>query len=76
MLESFALLMVRKNFMAAMFTKKQVRDPRAHLDSPAMRVGIAGKVLSFKELYGLRIMKTQVVTSQAIDLSLRGSIPT
>lgn len=63
MIESFALLVARKNFMAPVFTKAQKRDPRAHLDSPAMRVGIETKVLSFKEFFGLRLTKTQVALS-------------
>ncbi len=60
MIESFTLLMVWKNFMRTIFIKKSKEDPRRHLDSPAMRVGIAEKVLKFHEFYKMRIMLSQV----------------
>lgn len=60
MIESFSLFMVWKNFMRTRFIKKQKRDPRSHLDSPAMRVGLESKVLSFFEFYEMRLFATQV----------------
>ena len=60
MIESFTLLMVWKNFLRPMFTKKQRRDPKANTDSPAMRVGIESKILHFREFYRMRLMPTQV----------------
>jgi hypothetical protein len=51
MIESFTLFMVWKNFMRTRFIKKQRRDPRSHLDSPAMRLELETKVLTFFEFY-------------------------
>ncbi len=64
MIESFTLLMIWKNFMRTIFIKKNREDPRRHLDSPAMRVGIAEKVLKFHEFYKMRLMPSQVALNQ------------
>lgn len=60
MIETFALFMVRKNFMRPVFTKKQVNDPRANQESPAMRIGIEKKILLFHEFFKVRLLPTQV----------------
>lgn len=64
MIESFSLLMVHKNFMRSVFYKKHVSDERADKESPAMRVGAAGKILSFSEFYSLRMTKHQVTLNE------------
>jgi len=60
MLESFVTYVAHKNYRRPMFTKKQRSDARAHMESPAMRVGLTKRVLSFREYYGTRITKEQV----------------
>ncbi|RZA07679.1 MAG: hypothetical protein EOP11_07015 [Proteobacteria bacterium] len=55
MMESFVLLATQKNYLRARFTKKHKRDPLAHLESPAMAIGLRDKVQSFREFYRNRI---------------------
>lgn len=64
MIESFVLLMVRKNFMRPIFYKKHVQDPTAHLESPAMRLRLTSRILSFHEFFGQRIQRTQVALNE------------
>lgn len=64
MIESFSLFMVWKNFMRTRFIKKQKRDPRSHLDSPAMRASLETKVLTFFEFYEMRLCASQVALSE------------
>lgn len=60
MIESFTLHMIYKNFLRSIFLKKHKRDPSANIESPAMRIGIERKILSFQEFYKIRYLKTQV----------------
>ncbi len=60
MVESFSIMMIWKNFMRTIFTKKHKRDPTTNVHSPAMRVGIEAKVLEFHEFYRMRLMPSQV----------------
>jgi len=64
MIESFVLLMAEKNFLTTVFEKPHLRDPSANKDSPAMRVGIADKVMKFHELFRVRVTKAQVNLSE------------
>ena len=64
MIESFTLLMVWKNFLRPLFVKKHKRDPSANVESPAMRVGLAEKVLTFREFFKLRLRPSQVKLSE------------
>lgn len=60
MVESFAILMVWKNFMRTTFKTKHARDPGTNTDSPAMRVGIESRVLGFFDFYCMRMVPSQV----------------
>ena len=60
MVEKFVLTMIHKNYMRPIFYKKHVRDPLIHLHSPAMRLGITKKVLSFKMFFNIRPTASQV----------------
>jgi transposase-like protein len=60
LLEKIELMKIYQNFMRPKFVKKNKFDPTAHEWSPAMYVGVAHKVLSFSEIFGVRKMKTQV----------------
>ena len=64
MIGSFSLLMVWKNFMRTIFTKKHVRDPLTNIESPAMRLGIEKKVLTFHEFFRVRVTKAQVALNE------------
>jgi transposase-like protein len=64
MVEDFAMLMTDKNFMKPIFSKKHKQDPSTNIESPAMRVGIAKKILSFYELFSVRVTKAQVNLSE------------
>ena len=55
MLESFVLLAVHKNYVRPRFWKPHARDPLAHKESPAMKLGFRQKLVTFPELYRTRI---------------------
>jgi len=60
LMEKIQLMKIYRNFMNTKFVKKNKFDPHAHEWSPAMYVGASKKVLTFKEVFGLRKMKTQL----------------
>ncbi len=51
MCKKYFLFMSYKNYMAPQFTKKLIRRPRAHIESPAQVVGLETKILSFQEFF-------------------------
>ncbi|RZA01291.1 MAG: hypothetical protein EOP11_17525 [Proteobacteria bacterium] len=55
MMESFILFATQKNYMKPRFSKKHKRDPLAHIESPAMHLGLRSKIQSFNEFYRDRI---------------------
>lgn len=55
MAETFILLATHKNYLRPRFFRKHRRDPRAHVESPAMALGLREKILSFREFYRNRI---------------------
>lgn len=60
MCQKFALFMVHKNYMSSQFTKAQVRRLRAHEESPAQKLGITKKILSFADVFGRRALDWRV----------------
>lgn len=64
LLEKIQLMKVYSNFMKTKFVKKIKFDPNAHLWSPAMYVGVADRVLNFKDVFGVRRIKTQIKIDQ------------
>jgi hypothetical protein len=60
LLEKMQLMKIYRNFMNPKFVKKNKFDPHAHEKSPAMYVGVAEKVLSFSEVFGVRKLASQV----------------
>lgn len=64
MVEDFAIFMIDKNFRRSIFIKKHVSDPETNTQSPAVRVGIEEKILSFRELFKVRVTKAQVKLSE------------
>lgn len=72
MQEKFALQMIYKNYMRPMFWKKHRRDPETLINSPAMKLGIEKKILSFHEFFKQRITTKQVeIHEDWEDLILR-----
>lgn len=60
MIEKFILFMVFKNYMRPIFYKKQIRDPMANTQSPAMRLKLTKKILTMQEFFRTRITGSQV----------------
>lgn len=54
MCQKFALFMVYKNYMAPQFTNSQVRRLNAHLESPAQKLGLTDRVLTYSDVFALR----------------------
>jgi len=59
LMEKLQLMKIYRNFMNPKFVKKNSFDLHAHEWSPAMYVGVATKILSFEEIFGVRKLKTQ-----------------
>ena len=57
MCQKFALFLVRKNYMEPQFTKKHVRRPKAHTESPAQALGLCTKILEFEDIFNRRSTK-------------------
>jgi hypothetical protein len=57
------------------FVKKNKFDSTAHEWSPAMYVGVANKVLSFEEVFGVRKLKSQVRLDQKESEFMNRSYP-
>lgn len=64
LMEKLQLMKIYRNFMNPKFVKKNKFDPHAHEKSPAMYVGVAKKILSFEEVFGVRKLKSQVRLDQ------------
>lgn len=64
LMDKIQLMKIYLNFMRPKFVKKISYDPRAHLWSPAMYVGVADRVLSFDEVFDFRKLKSQVELDQ------------
>ena len=60
LMEKLQLMKIYRNFMNPKFVKKNKYDPNAHEWSPAMYVGVADKIISFAEVFGVRKLKSQV----------------
>lgn len=60
LLEKVQLMKVYLNFMRPKFVKKNEFDPHAHEWSPAMYVGVAQKILSFADVFGIRKLQSQL----------------
>ncbi len=68
LLEKMQLMKIYLNFMRSKFLKKTKFDPNAHEWSPAMYLGVTDRVLSFREVFGVRKHKTQIrLDSREVD---------
>jgi len=64
LLEKIQLMKIYRNFMNSKFVRKNRFDPHAHEKSPAMYVGVADKILSFEEVFGIRKLSSQISLDQ------------
>lgn len=64
LLEKVQLMKVYRNYMSPKFVKKNKIDPHAHEWSPAMYLKITEKILNFNEVFGTRIMESQMDLDQ------------
>jgi hypothetical protein len=60
MILKFVLFLIYKNYFRTQFVKKHKRKPKAHVQSPAMAVGLTDHLLSFYEFFDQRITPTQI----------------
>lgn len=57
MCQKYALYLVYKNYLVPQFTKKHVRRPEAHEQSPAQRLAIADRILRFADIFAERSLE-------------------
>jgi hypothetical protein len=62
MCQRYALFMVHKNYMCAQFTKKHSRRECANLKSPAELLGLADRVLKFRDIFHYRSFAENTTT--------------
>ena len=60
LMEKMQLMKIYQNFMKPKFVRKNSFDSKAHEWSPAMYLGLTDRVLSFKDVFGIRKLATQV----------------
>jgi transposase-like protein len=63
MIERYLLMLAWKNYIRPVFVKKQKREPSRHRDTPAMRLGIAQRPMTFQQLFKTRLLRSQVTLS-------------
>ena len=64
LLEKMQLMKVYRNFMNPKFVRKNKFDPQAHEKSPAMYAGVADKILSFDDVFGIRKLPSQIALDE------------
>ena len=64
LMEKLQLMKIYRNFMNPKFVKKNKYDHHAHEWSPAMYVGVATKIMTFEEIFGVRKLDSQVKLDQ------------
>ncbi len=60
LLEKIQLMKIYRNYMNPKFVKKNKYDPHAHEWSPAMYVGVAERLLSFEDVFGVKKKVSQI----------------
>lgn len=51
MCQKYMLFLVHKNYMCAQFTKRHVKRPKAHEQSPAQQIGLIDRILKFSDIF-------------------------
>jgi transposase-like protein len=72
MQESFVLYMLHRNYMRPKFYGTHRSDPECSKKSPAMELKLTDRILTFKELFGQRVLRIFMRTGGP---SIIGSIP-
>lgn len=60
MVRKYCLYMIYKNYFRPQFVKKLKRRPKAHLQTPAMVLGLTDHTMSFYEFFNWRLSPKQV----------------
>ncbi len=60
MCQKYSLFMIRKNYMMPQFTKRHVRRPNAHKQSPAQAIGLTTKTLGYDDIFNQRATKANI----------------
>jgi AraC-like DNA-binding protein len=76
MMENFILYVGKKNYMRPIFLTKHRRDPLIHKESPAMRLGLTNKILSFRQMFKTRITEKQAGLNEDWERFFRRLDPT
>ncbi len=66
-MEQFVLHALYRNYMRPKFWGTHRSDPRSSVTSPAMEIGIADKILGFKEFFATPVARTQVDLNEDWD---------
>lgn len=75
MCQKFLLFMIDKNYMRPQFTKKHVRRPRVHRESPAQYLKLTTKILEFSDFFDELRTQKQVPLPEEWALIIQGSVP-
>lgn len=75
MCQRYALFMVHKNFMLPQFTKKHVRRPLAHQQSPAQAAKIVDKILEYSDIFAARSIRLEKMLNSEWQHFYYGKIP-
>lgn len=75
MCQKFMLFAVHKNYLAPQFTKKHIRRPKAHCQSPAQAVGLETKILKFHEFFNQLKTPAQVPLPEDWALFYNDQVP-
>jgi len=59
LMDKIQVMRTYRNYMNPKFIKKSKKDPEAHHSSPAMKLGVASKILNFNDIFQVRRLKTQ-----------------
>ncbi len=60
MCQKYMLYAIYKNYMSPQFTKRHVKRPKAHEQSPAQHLGLTNRILSFGEVFEQRVLKEDI----------------
>jgi hypothetical protein len=63
MQESYFLYVLYRNYMRPKFFKNPTGNPKSR-ESPAMRVGITDRILTFRELFDVRVLPSHVALNE------------
>jgi transposase-like protein len=75
LMDKIELMKIYQNFMKPKFVKKNKFDPHAHEWSPAMYIGVANRVFSFDEVFGIRKHTGQVFLDEKERSFVKRSYP-